>query len=107
IDRRQLVGGPRLETDKAAFAASFVTRPEFTADYPLTLSGDSYVDALLRRAEQTSGLDLSGERANLLTLYNSGTSVTESRSLVLRTVGEGAQFKQAQYNAAFVLMEYF
>ena len=96
-----------METDKAAFASSFVERGEFTAQYPLTLTADSYVDALLRRAEQTSGLDLSSERANLLALYNSGASAAESRSRALRTVVEGAGFKQTQYNAAFVLMEYF
>ena len=42
-----------------------------------------------------------------MALYNSGASAPESRSLVLRTLVEGARFKQAQYNAAFVLMEYF
>ena len=40
-------------------------------------------------------------------LYNSGATASESRSLVLRSVAEGSSFKQAQYNSAFVLMEYF
>jgi CSLREA domain-containing protein len=106
VDRRQVVGGPHLEADKAAFAASFVERAEFQQLYPLTMSGEVYVDALLRQAEESSGLDLSGERASLLALYNSGANPTGSRSAVLREVVEGARFKQTQYNAAFVLMEY-
>src|SRR5205823_4995388 len=48
-DRRQVVGGPHLEADKAVFAATFVERTEFTGQYPLTMSGEAYVDALLRR----------------------------------------------------------
>ena len=107
VDRRQVVGGPRLETEKAAFALSFVARAEFTTRYPMTMTADSFVDALLQRAQQSSGLDLSSERQDLVALYNSGASATEGRSLVLRTLVEGARFKQTQYNAAFVLMEYF
>jgi hypothetical protein len=107
VDRRQVVGGPRLEADKAAFATSFVDRAEFNAQYPLTLSEEVFVDALLRTAQQSSGLDLSGARADLVTLYHSGRSATESRSLVLRSVAEGSRFKQTQYNPAFVLMEYY
>jgi hypothetical protein len=107
VDRTSVVGGPHLEADKAAFALSFVEREAFTAQYPLTMSDEVFVDALLRTAEQSSGVDLGGTRAGLLTLYHSGASLTESRSLVLRSVAEGSLFKQTQYNAAFVLMEYY
>jgi len=106
-DRRLVVGGAHLEADKAAFAQSFVERAEFTTQYPLTMNGEVFVDALLRRAGQTSGLDLNGERARLLALYETGGTATESRSLVLRNVVEAEQFKQTQYNAGFVLSEYF
>jgi len=106
-DRRLVVGGPRLEANKAAFAASFVERAEFTGLYPTTMSGEVYVDALLRRAGQIAGLDLNAERGRLLALYQTGATVTESRSLVLRSVVEAEAFKQTQYNAGFVLSEYF
>jgi hypothetical protein len=106
-DRRLVVGGPRLEADKAAFAAGFVERAEFTGLYPVTMSGEVYVDALLRRTGQTSGLDLNSQRERMLALYQTGVTVTESRSLVLRTVVEAEAFKQTQYNAGFVLSEYF
>ncbi|MCU1264399.1 MAG: putative hemolysin [Acidobacteria bacterium] len=111
VDRRTVVGGPHLETNKTAFARSFVERAEFTTQYPLTMSDEVFVDALLRTAQQSSGLDLSRSRAALIALYNSGAnpsgSTTESRSLVLRSVAEDSRFKQTQYNAAFVLMEYY
>ena len=73
VDRRNVVGGPRLEADKAAFAASFVERAEFKAQYPLTMSDEVFVDALLRTAQQTSGIDLSSTRRSLIALYNSGS----------------------------------
>jgi hypothetical protein len=107
VDRRSVVGGPRLEEDKAAFAASFVERAEFNAQYPLTMSDEVFVDALLRTAQQSSGIDLSDARAALINLYNTGATATESRSLVLRSVAEGSRFKETQYNPAFVLMEYY
>lgn len=107
VDRRNVVGGPRLEADKAAFAAAFVERTEFITRYPLAATATEFVDALLLTAQQSSGLDLAGSRAGLIALYNSGTSTTESRSLVLRNLVESDQFKQTQYNAAFVLTQYF
>ncbi|HEV7397770.1 MAG TPA: S8 family serine peptidase [Pyrinomonadaceae bacterium] len=107
VDRPQVVGGPHLEADKAAFARNFVERAEFIQMYPQTMSAEVFVDALIHRAEQTSGLNLSGQRANLLSLYESGTTMTDSRSLVLRSIVEADQFKQTQYNAGFVLAEYF
>jgi hypothetical protein len=107
VDRKKVVGGPSLETEKAVFALSFVQRTEFIQQYPLTLTADTFVDALLQTAQRVSGIDLSGERGNLVSLYNSGATASESRSLVLRSVAEDSGFKQTQYNSAFVLMEYF
>ncbi|MCU1263884.1 MAG: hypothetical protein JWM21_202, partial [Acidobacteria bacterium] len=111
VDRRSVVGGPHLETDKMAFAASFVARTEFTTRYPLTLNAETFVDTLLRTAQESSGIDFSTRRAELIALYNSAAnasgSATESRSLVLRSLVEGSEFKQTQYNSAFVLTEYY
>ena len=107
VDRRKVVGGPALETQKTAFAESFVERAEFIEQYPLSMTAEAFVDALLRKAQQTSGLDLSEESGNLLNLYNSSANATQSRSLVIRTLVDGARFKQTQYNPAFVLSQYF
>jgi len=107
VDRRSVIGGPRLETDKAAFVAAFVQRPEFISSYPTNMTAELFVDALIQSALRTSGLDLSSERTNLLALYGDGTNTTNSRSLVLRSVAENTAFQQTQYNRAFVLMEYY
>jgi YVTN family beta-propeller protein len=107
VDRRQVVGGPRLEADKASFAARFVERDGFRQQYPASLSAAEFVDALLQKAQQASGIDLSDERTNLIDLFNAGSGGTESRHTVLRTLVEISRFKQTQYNSAFVLAEYY
>jgi Domain of unknown function (DUF4214) len=65
------------------------------------------VDALLTNLWQTSGVELSKQRDNLIARYNTGANQTESRSFVLRDVTENAAARDANYNAAFVLTEYF
>ncbi|HEV7398269.1 MAG TPA: DUF4214 domain-containing protein, partial [Pyrinomonadaceae bacterium] len=106
-DKKKVKGGPALETDKVAFAGTFVERGEFTQKYPLTMPAEVFVDALLQTAQQSSGVDLNSTRADLVNLYNTGATASESRSLVVRSVAEGSAFKQSQYNSAFVVMEYF
>jgi uncharacterized repeat protein (TIGR01451 family) len=106
-DRRQVVGGPTLEAQKQAFAAAFVVRAEFATRYQSTNTAESFVDALLANVRQASGVDLTSQRENLIGRYHTGTSQAESRTLVLREVTEGAAVRDANYNAAFVLVEYF
>ena len=48
------------------------------------------------------GIDLSSLRATMLSDYDSG-----GRSLVVRDAVQANAFAQAEYNKAFVLMEYF
>ena len=45
----------QLETNKVAFFNAFVTRPEFVAKYPSTLTDAQYVDNLLTTANLTPG----------------------------------------------------
>jgi hypothetical protein len=49
-----------------------------------------------------SGIDLSAQREAMLTDYSSG-----GRALVLRNAAQADAFSRAEYNKAFVLMEYF
>ena len=105
-DRRQIIGGATLETEKTAFAQSFVERAEFAAKYQANMAADSFVDTLLQTV-RSSGVDLSGERASLINAYNGGANNVESRAAVVRAIADNATFKQAQYNSAFVLTEYF
>jgi hypothetical protein len=106
-DRQQVIGGPNLDTSKAAFADAFVGRAEFIQKYQTNTSAESFVDALLQTISGAGGGDLSSERSNLIAVYNSGGDLNASRSLVVRTLAENAAFSQAVYNEAFVLMEYF
>lgn len=107
VDRAQINDGPTLEALKQAFAESFVQRPEFLTRYQASASAASFVDALLSNVLQTAGVDLVGQRDSLISAYNSGTDQVESRAAVLRAATDVPQFKAAEYNAAFVLNEYF
>ncbi len=106
-DRRQVVAGPNLDRNKAAFADAFVERREFVARYANSTTAETFVDALLQTMRDADGVDLSSERDNLIRRYNAGQTMSESRSLVVRDVGDNAAFTRAVYNQAFVLMEYF
>jgi len=84
----------------------FVQRAEFTAKYQANTTAASFVDALLQSV-QSAGVNLSSERSNLITAYNNAGNTVDSRAAVVRAVADNAVFKQAQYNQAFVLAEYF
>jgi hypothetical protein len=56
---------------------------------------------------QATGFDLSGERANLVGTYNAGADLVSSRAAVVKALADNPAFKRSQYNAAFVLTEYF
>ena len=105
-DRGLEVEGPNLEATKAAIAKPFVLPPEFVAMYRDHSSAGSFVDAVLRTIN-SSGVDLSDLRPELIEKYNSGANLNESRALVVRELAENTTFAQAVYNRSFVLMEYF
>jgi hypothetical protein len=106
-DRQQVIGGDNLEAAKAVFADLFVRRSEFMQKYKGATTAEAYVDALIHNVQQSSGAHLAGQRNALIALYNSGSSINESRSLALRELMEDGAFKSAEYNKAFVLMQYF
>ena len=100
-DRARVVGGANLDQSKTAFALDFVQRDAFLQLYPRTQTADQFVDALLSR---NSGVDFSGLRPTLISLYD-GTDA--GRATILRLVADDQSFSDAEYNRAFVLMEYF
>ena len=106
-DRQQVVGGANLEAEKQAYAESFVARAEFLSRYEANATAESFVDALLANVHESAGVDLAAQRAGLIARYNQGASQTESRGLVVSGIADNATFKQAEYNSAFVLTEYF
>src|ERR1700730_17034481 len=101
------MGGANLDAAKAAFAGVFVGRAEFVQKYGANTTGESFVDALLQTMRNTTQVDLSSERSNLISRYNSAATMNESRALVVRDLAENAAFASAVYNPSFVLMEYF
>ena len=106
IDHQQVVGGANLDAAKTAFAQSFVQRAEFVTKYQANTTAASFVDAVLQTV-QAAGVNLSAERTNLINAYNGGATTVDKRAAVVRAVADNAVFKQAQYNPAFVLTEYF
>jgi len=66
------------------------------------MTRDGFVDALLKTMTNRSGTDLSSLRDTMLSDYDTG-----GRSLVVRNAVQANAFAQAEYNKAFVLMEYF
>jgi hypothetical protein len=106
-DRQQVIGGSNLSIDKAAFASAFVNRAEFLQRYQANTSAGSFVDAMLQSLRGASGVDLEGERETLISRYNTGSTMNESRVLVMRDLAENETLAAAVYNPSFVLMEYF
>lgn len=103
-DRSRVVGGSNIEAGKRAFAEIWAQGPQFLAKYPASLAPGDFVDQLIVtvRTATNNKVDLSANRANYLnTLQQSG------REGVLRQIVDEASFKAAEYNNAFVLMQYF
>ncbi|HEY0003370.1 MAG TPA: hypothetical protein VGB17_01075 [Pyrinomonadaceae bacterium] len=106
-DRRLVVANANLEQNKAAFAEAFVQRAEFVQKYQSATTADTFVDALLATVKQSSKVDLTSLRSALISKYNTGSNLVQSRSLVVRDLIEDASFKNAEYYPSFVLMQYF
>jgi hypothetical protein len=106
-DRRRVVGGPNLDQDKLAFAIEFAGRPEFVKRYEANPSAESFVDALLQTLRDSTGVNLSSERAELITRYNLGGTLTEQRGRVVADLADNDALASAVLNEAFVQMEYF
>ena len=102
-DRGRVIGGPQLDQSKTEFANVFVQRPSFTAQYPQSLTPGQYVDAL--NLNTGNSLTQSQRDAHVSGLM--GSPATETRGSVLRKIAENQVFIDREYNAAFVLMEYF
>jgi hypothetical protein len=91
----------RLEINKQAYFSEFVSRAQFLAQYPATLTAAQFVDSLNANA----GVALTqAERDDLANRLGSGQI---NRAQALREVAENAAFSTHEKNRAFVLMEYF
>lgn len=90
-----------LEANTVAYANEFVYRPEFLANYPATLSAAAYVDKLQVQAGYVLTFD------EFFKLSNGLMAGLETRGSVLRKVAESQRLRDAEFNRAFVLMQYF
>jgi hypothetical protein len=91
----------KLEANTVAFLNNFVARAEFQTNFPAQLTAAQYVDKL---NTMTGGALSQAERDALVNGLSAGQ---ETRATVLRKVAEDADFSTAEFNRAFVLMQYF
>lgn len=91
----------KLESNKVAYFASFVSRQRFLTDYPLSMTPTDFVNKLNTNA----GNVLSpAERDALANQLQFGQ---KTRAEVFRAVAENNTLKANESNRAFVLMQYF
>ncbi len=106
-DRRTVIEGPQLDQTKQAYALAFVQRPEFVTKYNGHNSVDAFVTELINTILASSGVDLNSIRPSILAAYNAGADQSDSRARALRVAIDDNSFATAEYNRAFVLMQYF
>ena len=90
-----------LENNKRAFFLAFVQRPRFTSAFTPAMSAREFVDKLNANAGNPMP---EPERDQLISDLSGGR---RSRAEVLRAIAENPKLAQAEFNRAFVLMQYF
>jgi uncharacterized protein (TIGR03118 family) len=96
----------QLEANKQAYFADFVKRPDFVDKYPTTQTPAQFVAALYANAGITpSASDTSTATGEFGAA--SDTSDQAARARALRDVAQNSAFATAEFNRAFVTMEYF
>jgi hypothetical protein len=91
----------QLEANKQRFMLEFISRSRFNFAYPPSLTPSQFVDSLNTNA----GTPLSSVHRNQLV---SDLSIgVKTRAQVLREVAEHPNVVSAEFNRAFVLMQYF
>jgi hypothetical protein len=91
----------QLEANQTAYFNEFVQRPNFVATYPPTMDNSQFVDALNTNAGSVLTPSVRDQLVNEL------SSGARTRAQVLRAVVNNETFNHAQFNRAFVLMQYF
>jgi hypothetical protein len=90
-----------LENNIRAFTEDFAQRSRFTSAFPSTLTPAEFVDQLNRNAGNPLS---SAERDQLVNDLSTGA---KTRAQILRAVAEDPDLAQAEFNRAFVLMQFF
>jgi hypothetical protein len=92
----------QLEVNKQEYLKDFVTRPEFVVQFPQGEAAAQYVDTLFQNA---GAQPLNSERDAAILAYAGGD--TAGRAAALRSIIECGTVFNAEYNSAFVLMQYY
>ncbi|HSK64441.1 MAG TPA: matrixin family metalloprotease, partial [Pyrinomonadaceae bacterium] len=104
-DRAALMNqSAEVERSRMAFLLAFVQRAEFKRRYPATLKPAEFVEAILLSVMQNAGVDLSGERNDLIALVDEQPA---GRAAVLAKVISQPALIDAQYNSSLILSHYF
>ncbi|HXD33524.1 MAG TPA: Calx-beta domain-containing protein [Pyrinomonadaceae bacterium] len=106
-DRSRLLASSNLDAAKTSYTLELVQRSEAVNKYANAPDAPAFVDALIKTVRDNSGVELASKRDELLAEYNTGTSQNDSRARTLRKVVEYDEFKNVEYNRAFVLAQYF
>ncbi len=95
-----------LENNKQAFAAQFVERSRFTMAYPTSMSPAAFVSKL---AINAGSFISTGELVAAINLFSGATDTSNvsARAKALRQITENQDFSKAEFNRAFVLLEFF
>jgi hypothetical protein len=101
-----IVGQPgadqQLETNKQSYATSIVNSSAFTSRFSTSLNASQYVDALYASALITP---TATERQNAIDAFGAGG--TAGRVAALRSATDSASVTNAEFNPAFVLLQYY
>jgi hypothetical protein len=94
----------QLEANKQAYALAFVQRAEFVTAFPNSMTAQQFVDKL----DANAGFVLTpSEKTNLVALLGATPADINKRAQVLRSVVDDQDLRNAEFNRAFVLMQYF
>ena len=93
-----------LEANKQAFTLAYVQRPDFLLAYPESMTAAQIVDKMNTNAGNVLS---ASERTNLINLLGPTPDDISRRAAVLRAIAEDSDLKTAEFNKAFVLMQYF
>jgi hypothetical protein len=100
-DRTRVIDRADLETSKRSFVEEWTKRDSFKQAYPETLMPEEFVNKLFDTAQL---FPYTGERARMSRMLK---DTPATRADVLRALIEMEEFRQREYNPAFVLMQYF
>jgi hypothetical protein len=92
----------QLENNKQSYATDVVGSAAFISRFPTSLTADQYVDALFASATVTP---TATERQAAINAFGAGG--TAGRVAALRSVVDSASVINAEFNPAFVLLQYY